>query len=67
MTDIEIAQAAKPEHITEIARRAGIDDKYLELYGSNKAKVSLDLCRELEGKSERQAGSCNGDYSDSCG
>lgn len=24
MTDIEIAQAAKPEHITEIARRAGL-------------------------------------------
>ena len=50
MTDIEIAQAAKPEHITEIAHRAGIDDRYLELYGSNKAKVSLELCRSLEDK-----------------
>ena len=42
MTDIEIAQAAKAEHITKIAERAGIPEEYLELYGSNKAKISPD-------------------------
>ena len=31
MTDIEIAQAAKPKHILEIAKKAGVDEKYVEL------------------------------------
>lgn len=52
MTDIEIAQAAKPEHITKIAERAGIPEEYLELYGSNKAKISPELFRTLEGKKQ---------------
>ena len=43
MTDIEIAQAAKPKHILEIAKIAGIDEKYIELYGSNKAKIDLSF------------------------
>ncbi len=43
MTDIEIAQSVKPKHILEIAREAGIDEKYVELYGSNKAKIDLSL------------------------
>ena len=47
MTDIEIAQAAKPKHIVDIAKSAGIDEKYIELYGSNKAKIDLSfLSRE---------------------
>ena len=50
MTDIKIAQAAKAEHITKIAERAGIPEEYLELYGSNKAKISPELFRTLEGK-----------------
>lgn len=52
MTDIEIAQAAKAEHITKIAERAGIPEEYLELYGSNKAKISPELFRTLEGKKQ---------------
>ena len=52
MTDIEIAQAAKAEHITKIAERAGIPEEYLELYGSNKAKISQELFRTLEGKKQ---------------
>ena len=32
-TDIEIAQSARLLPITEIAKTAGIDDKYLEQYG----------------------------------
>ncbi|MBQ8758561.1 MAG: formate--tetrahydrofolate ligase, partial [Clostridia bacterium] len=43
LTDIEIAQSAKPRHILEIAERAGVDEKYLELYGRNKAKIDLSL------------------------
>ena len=44
-SDIEIAQAAKPQLISEIAKKAGIDDKYLEMYGKYKAKVDYNLLR----------------------
>ncbi len=50
MTDIEIAQAATPKHISEIARRAGVDEKYVELYGSNKAKIDLSLLSDSKNK-----------------
>ncbi|MGM9882469.1 MAG: formate--tetrahydrofolate ligase [Bacilli bacterium] len=42
MTDIEIARSIIPKDITEVAKKLGIEDK-IELYGKNKAKVSLDL------------------------
>ena len=48
LTDIEIAQAAEPKRITEIAKRAGVDEKYLECYGNYKAKVDYNLLREEE-------------------
>lgn len=44
-TDIEIAQSIQPKHIDEIAKVAGIENKYLEHYGKYKAKVSLDLLK----------------------
>ena len=43
MTDIEIAQSVKPKHILEVAREAGVDEKYVELYGNSKAKLDLSL------------------------
>ncbi|MBO5747385.1 MAG: formate--tetrahydrofolate ligase [Clostridia bacterium] len=45
-TDIEIAQSVEMKPITEIAKTAGIDDKYLEQYGKYKAKVDLSLLNE---------------------
>ncbi len=48
MTDIEIAQSAKMQPITEIAKTAGIDDKYLEQYGKYKAKVDLSILKESD-------------------
>ena len=42
-TDIEIAQSTALESVYDIARRAGIDEKYLEPYGRYKAKVDLKL------------------------
>ena len=50
MTDIEIAQAANPLKIGEIAQAAGVDEKYLEQYGNYKAKVDYSLLKETEGK-----------------
>ena len=38
-TDIQIAQECVMAPITEIADKAGIEDKYLEQYGKYKAKI----------------------------
>ena len=46
MSDIEIAQSVKGLPIKEIAKTAGIDDKYLIQYGNDKAKVELSLLKE---------------------
>ena len=46
LSDIEIAQSAKMQPITEIAKTAGIDEKYLEQYGKYKAKVDLSILKE---------------------
>ena len=45
-SDIEIAQSVKPKHILEIAKTAGVEDKYIEQYGNFKAKVDLSLLEE---------------------
>jgi len=47
-SDIEIAQAAEMKHIREIADSIGLDEKYLELYGNYKAKVSLDVLEDFK-------------------
>ncbi len=47
-SDIDIAQAATPLPILEIAREAGIKDEELEMYGWTKAKVSLDVRDRLK-------------------
>lgn len=49
-TDIEIAQSVEMKPITEIAKTAGIDDKYLEQYGKYKAKVDLSLLNDSDKK-----------------
>ena len=45
-SDIEIAQECEARPITEIAAKAGIDDKYLEQYGKYKAKIDYNLLKE---------------------
>ena len=45
-SDIEIAQSVTPQEIGVIAGKLGIDERYLERYGSNKAKVDYNLLRE---------------------
>ena len=46
LTDIEIAQQCEMKPITEIAKNAGIDEKYIEQYGRYKAKLDLSLLNE---------------------
>ena len=48
LTDIEIAQKCEMKPITEIAKTAGIDEKYIEQYGKYKAKIDLSLLNESE-------------------
>ena len=50
LSDIEIARQAKPEHILEIAKRARIDEKYIEQYGRSKAKIDLSFLAEAPEK-----------------
>lgn len=46
LSDIEIAQQCEMKPITEIAKNAGIDEKYIEQYGRYKAKLDLSLLSE---------------------
>jgi len=50
LSDIEIAQACQMKNIREISAVAGVDEKYLELYGNYKAKVDYKLLDEVEKK-----------------
>ncbi len=50
LSDIEIAQLCQMKPITEIAKAAGVDEKYMEMYGKYKAKVDYALLRETEAK-----------------
>lgn len=49
-TDIEIAQQCEMKPITEIAKTAGIDEKYIEQYGRYKAKIDLSIMDAPNGK-----------------
>ena len=50
LTDIEIARQCKAKPITEIAASCGIDEKYLEPYGKNKAKIDFSYLSESKNK-----------------
>ena len=48
LSDIEIAQQAKMQKITDVAAKLGISEDDIELYGRSKAKLSMDLIRRME-------------------
>ena len=50
LSDIEIAQQCKMKHISEIAKTAGVDEKYLEQYGNYKAKIDTAILNESDRK-----------------
>ncbi|MCI7019890.1 MAG: formate--tetrahydrofolate ligase [Clostridiales bacterium] len=49
-SDIEIAQETEMLHIREIAKIAGVDEKYLEQYGNYKAKVDYNILKDMADK-----------------
>jgi formate--tetrahydrofolate ligase len=52
LSDIEIAQQAKMQRITELAHKLGIPEDALEPYGHYKAKVSLGYVDGLQGRKD---------------
>jgi formate--tetrahydrofolate ligase len=52
LSDIEIAQQAKMQRATELARKLGIPEDAIEPYGHYKAKVSLGYVDSLQGRKD---------------
>ncbi len=50
LSDIEIAQQCQMKPITEIAKKAKVDEKYIEQYGKYKAKIDLSLLNDTDRK-----------------
>ncbi len=50
LSDIEIAQQAHMLPITEVAKKLGIGEDDIELYGRYKAKLSMDLIKRVQNK-----------------
>ena len=48
-SDIEIAQEAKPQDIRKIAKKLGLGEDDIELYGKYKAKVDYNLLKRSNG------------------
>ncbi len=51
-TDIEIARECKMELISGVAKKLDISDDYLEMYGKYKAKINLDILKDLKDKKD---------------
>ena len=52
MEDIEIARSVKLKNITEIVKKMGINEEYIEQYGKYKAKISSNILKELDNKED---------------
>jgi formate--tetrahydrofolate ligase len=52
LSDIEIAQKAKMQRATELARKLGIPEDAIEPYGHYKAKVSLEYVDSLQSRKD---------------
>jgi len=50
MTDIEIAQSTKILPIADVAKRLGVDEEQMEMYGRYKAKVDITALRNTPRK-----------------
>ncbi len=52
LTDIQIAQNAKPQHIGNIAKGLGLGEDHIDYYGKYKAKINLEIMDELKDKED---------------
>ncbi|MBR2302826.1 MAG: formate--tetrahydrofolate ligase [Clostridia bacterium] len=51
-SDIQIAQECNKKRITEIAKIAGVDEKYIEQYGNYKAKIDYSMLKDMADKKD---------------
>lgn len=51
-TDVKIAQEAKMEPITKVAKKIGLENEDLELYGKHKSKISLNAFNKFKDKED---------------
>lgn len=51
-SDIQIAQECTMNHISQVAKDAGIDEKYLELYGNYKAKIDYNILNDRKDRKD---------------
>ena len=58
-TDIEIAQEAKLQPITEVAKKLELNADDLELYGKYKAKISNEYLNSIKDKKDGKKGKDN--------
>ena len=49
-TDIEISNESKKLDIKKVAKKLNIPNRYLEVYGNTKAKISLDIMKKFKDK-----------------
>lgn len=47
-TDIEISNESKKLNIKKVAKKLNIPNRYLEIYGNTKAKISLDIMKKFK-------------------
>lgn len=47
-TDIEISNESKKLDIKKVAKKLNIPNRYLEVYGNTKAKISLDIMKKFK-------------------
>ena len=52
MNDLQIARSVKPEAITSIAKRSGIDPDALIPYGFDKAKLNSRYCAKVQAENK---------------
>ncbi len=52
LSDIEISKQHTMENIVDIAKKIGVDDRYLECYGKYKAKIDNKLLVDLKEKED---------------
>jgi formate--tetrahydrofolate ligase len=46
MNDLDIAKKVELKHIAEIAKKFGVSDEHIEMYGKYKAKLPLSFIDE---------------------
>lgn len=51
-TDIQIAQENEMAHISQIAKKAGLAEEYVELYGNYKAKIDYRLLQDRKDRKD---------------